>query len=470
MAAFRKKGKLLQCTKYNFLDSKSIENGFLNMIKSIKTTFVILVVFAASYTGKAQQIYFPPLVGNQWETISPASLGWCVDKIDTLYTFLENHNTKAFMVLKDGKIVMEKYFGAFNSDSLWYWASAGKTLVGMLTGIAQQEGFLSIDSSVAFYLGQGWTSCPGNKEKLITVRNQLTMTTGLNDGVVDPDCTSPDCLQYLADAGTRWAYHNAPYTILGQVITAATGINFNTYFNSRIRNKIGMNGIWIDLDYNHIYFSNARSMARFGVLLLANGNWNGVKVIQDAEYIQAITNSSQSLNKSYGYLTWLNGKESYMIPQTQFIFPGSLCPAAPADMYAAMGKNGQLINVVPSQGLVIIRMGNAPDNQFEISNVFDNLIWQQLNKVICNITGTTETSLKNEEFTIYPNPANTGINIFTLNSTGEFTVLLYNLKGQLITSANNCRFLNVEGISSGTYVLAIIRNGKRFRYPITIAH
>jgi sulfur carrier protein ThiS len=58
------------------------------------------------------------------DTISPATLNWCADKIDTLYDFLEQKNTKGFVVLKDGKIVLEKYFGTFNEDSLWYWASA----------------------------------------------------------------------------------------------------------------------------------------------------------------------------------------------------------------------------------------------------------------------------------------------------------------------------------------------------------
>ena len=440
------------------------------MMKNAKLKILILWLFAVSFSGKAQQIYFPPLAGNQWEIISPASLGWCTDKIDTLYNFLESRNTKAFLVLKDGKIVMEKYFGTFTSDSLWYWASAGKTLTGMLTGIAQQEGYLSIDKPVSTYLGQGWTSCTTEKEQLIMVRNQLTMTTGLNDGVPDSDCTLPSCLQYLADAGTRWAYHNAAYTILDQVISNATGMNFNTYFNSRVRNKTGMNGLWINLDYNHIYFSNARSMARFGILLLAKGIWDGTPIIQDADYLYTMINSSQSLNKSYGYLTWLNGKASYMVPQAQFVIPGSLCPAAPADMYAAMGKNGQLINVVPSQGLVMIRIGDAPDNPLEIMNAFNNLIWQQLNKVICNTVGTTETLIKSNTFMIYPNPANTKINIINRNSSAEFKAFLVDANGKIITSGNDCKNLSVSGLSPGAYILVIVQDGKRFIYPVSITH
>jgi CubicO group peptidase (beta-lactamase class C family) len=82
-----------------------------------------------------------------------------------------------------------------------------------MVGIAQQEGLLSIRDKSSKWLGAGWTSCPVDKENLITVRHQLTMTSGLNDGVTDPFCTDAGCLQCLADPGTRWAYHNAPYTL-----------------------------------------------------------------------------------------------------------------------------------------------------------------------------------------------------------------------------------------------------------------
>lgn len=132
-------------------------------------------------------------------------------------------NSKAFLVLKDGRIVIEHYFGTFTQDSLWYWASAGKSLTAFLVGKAQEEGFLDINDPSSDYLGAGWTSCTPLQEGAITVRNQLTMTTGLDDGTGDTDCTDPACLQYLARPGTRWAYHNAPYTMLDGVISMRPG-------------------------------------------------------------------------------------------------------------------------------------------------------------------------------------------------------------------------------------------------------
>jgi len=107
---------------------------------------LLLVLFLLGFGAgiKAQSLYFPPLAGTTWDTISPLSLGWCPDKIDTLLNYLEDGNSKAFIVLVDGKIVIEKYFGTFTVDSPWYWASAGKSLTAFTVGIAQQEGYLLI--------------------------------------------------------------------------------------------------------------------------------------------------------------------------------------------------------------------------------------------------------------------------------------------------------------------------------------
>jgi hypothetical protein len=92
-------------------------------------------------------------------------------------------------------------------------------------------------------------------------------------------------------------------------------------------------------------------------------------------------NTSQQLNLSYGYLWWLNGKPSFMSPGSQLVIPAAITPNAPADMYAAMGKNGQYINVVPSQRLVVLRMGDNPDNSL-VPYTYQNQIWEKLNKVI----------------------------------------------------------------------------------------
>jgi CubicO group peptidase (beta-lactamase class C family) len=230
-------------------------------------------------------------------------------------------------------------------------------------------------------LGSGWTSLSPTQEAKITVWHQLTMTSGLDDGVADPFDTRPAALVYKAEPGTRWAYHNAPYTLLDKVIEGATGQGFANYFNSKLASKIGMTGSWQQVDFNNVYFSNARSMARFGLMIAANGSWNREQIIQDKEFLQSMINTSQNINESYGYLWWLNGKTSFMVPGLQTRFPGSPTPNAPDDMYCGMGKDGQYVCVIPSKNLVLVRMGSSPDQSL-VPFMFLNDIWEVLTNII----------------------------------------------------------------------------------------
>ncbi len=100
----------------------------------MKPILLFLLLFVG-VQAVGQDLYFPPKASNAWETTDPESLGWCQQSIDSLYDFLENEETKSFIVLKDGKIVLEKYFGGFTADSLWAWFSAGKSLRASLVGI-----------------------------------------------------------------------------------------------------------------------------------------------------------------------------------------------------------------------------------------------------------------------------------------------------------------------------------------------
>lgn len=333
------------------------------------------------------EMYFPPNGSSTWEKVTPASLGWNDAAIPDLKSFLTTSNSRALIVLKDGKIVIEEYLGKqsnstldFSVTSNWYWASAGKTLTSAVVGIANAQGKINLDAKTSEYLGTGWTSLSPAQENKITVGHQLAMTTGLDDGVSNKDCTDKACLIYKTDPGTRWAYHNAPYTLLDGVIANATGKTLNTYLSEQLLTKIGMDGSFFKIDLNNVFISTPRSMARFGLLLLNKGKWNQNQIIPEA-YFNLMITTSQNYNLSYGYLTWLNGKTSFMVPTLQTIFPGSISPSAPADMLAAMGKNGQLINVVPSQNLIVIRMGDEPGTSL-VPFLFQDDLWKILNTVI----------------------------------------------------------------------------------------
>jgi CubicO group peptidase (beta-lactamase class C family) len=382
-------------------------------MKKFGLILIISHIFCAN-----SQLYFPPLTGTVWETTNPSELGWCQNKIDSLYAYLESQDTKAFIVLKDGKIVLEQYFNGHAQNTPWYWASAGKTITAFLVGIAQQEGFLNINNPSSDYLGAGWTSCTSPQENAITVWHQLTMTTGLDDSG-NLGCILPSCLQFLANPGTRWSYHNAPYTLLDQVIAGATGTTLNLYTTEKLKNPTGMTGSFVQVEDNNVFFSSARSMARFGLLVLNNGNWNGTPIMTDTDYFADMINTSQELNKGYGYLWWLNGKENYMLPSVQITIPGSIMPNAPDDMVSGLGKDGQFVNVVPSQNLVLIRMGEEPSGSL-VPFMMNDKIWEYMNDLICLESGINTES---ESFVVYPNPSDGSIEVQTTLANGQILIL-----------------------------------------------
>ena len=417
----------------------------------------LTILFTLGFLGaSAQQLYFPPLNGSDWETLSPEELGKYREKLDSLLQFVEAKNTKAFLILKDGRIVVEQYYGAYTQDSAWYWASAGKSLMGVMIGLAQEDGYLDIEEPTSNYLGAGWTACPPEKEALIRIRHQISMSTGLDDSLEPPgsadNCFDPECFQYLADAGTRWAYHNSAYRIVQDVMETATGQNKNIYTRLRLGNRIGMKGFWFD----YIYYSTARDMARFGLFSLDRGAWNGDIILSDTTYFNAMANSSQAMNPSYGYLWWLNGKSSYLLPGLQFVFPGSLIPEAPADLIAALGKNDQKIYVVPSEGLVVVRQGESAGGVSPASSSFDNQLWARIMDLPCT-TASHELDASLSMLQIAPNPATNTVQISAPSNIQE--ARLYSANGQLLrrfSAASPQLNASVQGLAPGLYLVQVL--------------
>ena len=116
-------------------------------MKPIAYLLLILVSFASCSkdnsdgpTTPPETMYFPPVSGNfTWETTSLSSLGWKQNAVQPLKDFLAANNTKSFMILVNGRIVMEEYFNGHNASTEWEWNSAGKTLVATTTGLAAQD-------------------------------------------------------------------------------------------------------------------------------------------------------------------------------------------------------------------------------------------------------------------------------------------------------------------------------------------
>jgi hypothetical protein len=217
-----------------------------------------------------------------------------------------------------------------------------------------------------------------------------------------------------------------------------------------------MTGAFIQAGSNNVFWSKARSMARFGLLNLNRGNWNGNQIMTDTAYFKQMTTSSQELNKSYGYLWWLNGKETFRLPGLQIVFPGPLIPNAPNNMIAALGLNGQIINVVPESNLVVVRMGDSPSSG-NIGSQLNNDIWSYLNQIIPPSNSTNQVQVEANTPNVFPNPSESEFNVFWKYKM--FSCQLLHPNGQLIQSypeAFSRQLLTLNHLNPGVYFLHLM--------------
>jgi hypothetical protein len=195
-------------------------------------------------------------------------------------------------------------------------------------------------------------------------------------------------------------------------------------------------------------------MARFGLLILNKGNWNGNQIMTDTNYFNEMVNTSQTLNKSYGYLWWLNGKQSFMVPTLQTVFPGFMSPNAPADMISAIGSGGQFLNVVPSQKLIWLRMGDEPGNS-NVPFLLNDAIWEYVIDLSCATTELDEVP-DFSGIALYPNPSSDVIQL-KINSSELLTISVYNANGQLQLETNSPQF-SIEKLEKGCYFVEVKTN------------
>ena len=425
----------------------------------MRRTLLLSLLLTGSLPAFSQTLYFPPTTGTNptWATTSPASLGWCQTPLDSLLAFAGRKGTKSLLILKDGRLVVEKYYGTYTQDSVWYWASAGKSLTATLVGLAQQDGRLSLTDSTSRFLGR-WTSATRAQQQRIQLRHQLTMTTGLDDTPPPPctnESTTPGCLRYQAPPATRWAYYTGAYRTLQDVLVAASGApTLTQYTAQRLGNRIGMSGLW----FQDVFYSRARDMARFGLFILARGSWDGTAVLTDQAYFTAMTTPSQALNRSYGYLWWLNGQASYQLPgPQQTVFPGPLIPSAPADLLAALGKNDQKIYVVPSRGLVVVRQGRDAGQGRLAASSFDTDLWTRIMALLCgNPTATAAAGQPAAGYAAFPNPGAGTLTVRQPAGSSAIAVRLLDTRGRIVrgqATAAPDSSLALPGLAAGLYLV-----------------
>lgn len=322
----------------------------------------------------------PYVPASTWATTSPTSKGWDQRRLDEALAFAGSSGTKSLVLLLDGRVLAERYFGVAANYTREV-ASCQKSVVALLVGVAEQRGLLRIDRCVSSILGPGWSNTSATDEGRITVRHLLTMTSGL-----DAD------LGRVATPGEQWAYNNNAYHQLQPVLEEVTGQGIDPLCRSWLWSPIGatasrwaprpgQGGLALDPKGNRLWglTMSARDMARFGLLVLRRGAWGTTTVLADGAYLRAALSSSSTHNPSYGYLWWLNGQDGYRVGTGNPLQPGPFVPDAPSDMVAALGKDDQKIYVSRSTGLVLVRQGDrAGTRSLDTISSFDNELWKRV--------------------------------------------------------------------------------------------
>ncbi len=320
--------------------------------------------------------------GASWATVDPAAAGFDTKALDDMATAAQAGGSNCLLVTRNGKLVKDWYWNGTSTDSSQEVFSATKSYSSTLVGIAQDEGKLSLTDSASKYI-PAWKGTPA---EAITVKNLVSNDSGrhwdyqtdyfsMAAGAKDKTQFAEDLAQDFAP-GETWVYNNSAIQTLDDVISKATGVDTAAYAKDKLLGPIGMahSEMTKDPSGNTLTFmglhSTCQDMARFGWLMLNQGNWDGKQVVSK-DWAQAATGQpSQPLNAAYGYLWWLNRKG--VIPgmtgptsakDEAGKADGQMVPGAPDNVFWALGLGDQMIAIFPSTGVVAVRLGptHAPE-------------------------------------------------------------------------------------------------------------
>jgi CubicO group peptidase (beta-lactamase class C family) len=279
--------------------------------------------------------------------------------------FLHDTNTLAFLVVHQDRLVYERYFGGSTRESLQTSFSVAKSFASTLVGIAIDEGLIgSIDDPITAYLSELAARDPRFRQ--ITLRHLLTMSSGIRyrEGGGFPWPFGDDTYTYYGvdlrevalnrtkieqPPGLAWQYNNFHPLLLGLVLERAARTSVSDFMATRLWQPLGAEGdaTW-SLDSEQSGFEkmesglNARAVdyARFGLLFLHNGEWNGRRIVSKS-WVRAATGADGTTDQAsyhgYRYFWWIDIDR--------------------LGRFYALGKYGQYVYVAPDADTVVVRLG-----------------------------------------------------------------------------------------------------------------
>ncbi|MBT4321216.1 serine hydrolase [Candidatus Bathyarchaeota archaeon] len=331
----------------------------------IMAAFIILIVMntwaetdtppeAADLSG-----YWPT---DGWKYATPEQMGLdpkpLQDMVDTIES--SSFSVDSVMVIKDGYVVLDEYFGGYEKGEQHIIYSCTKSVVSTIFGIAHDNGLIpDLDTMLRVIYPDIIPENPGDWKNSITLRDLLMMSGGFDardswlyqweglDGLHEAD----DAVEYMLDLpmnfepGSRFEYTNGVSHLLSCIITEQTGVSAAEYAEEHLFGPLGINDYTWEADSQgrnwgdtRIYF-NPHDMAKIGFLFLNYGEWDGEQVISE-EWVREATTHRIDANilDGYGYQWWVG--DGY---------------------YLALGYQGQFIFVYPEHDLIIVFTSSSPE-------------------------------------------------------------------------------------------------------------
>lgn len=283
--------------------------------------------------------------------------------------YLKEYGTVAYLVMQNDSVLYEEYRDGWTSERLSNIFSATKSIVGLLIGIAYDEGAIkSLDDRVSVYL-------PDFKDgDKITIRNLLTMSSGLDWDEAYTALVSKTTQAYYGDdirslvmnlkvveqPGKKYSYKSGDTQLLSFVLEAATGLTVSEYAQQKLWHPVQAcrDALW-NLDRKGgdektycCFNTTARDMAHLARLILHNGEWNGRQVISSAYLQEAISPAGYLENEFgdgaldyYGFQIWVMHYKGLQFP-------------------AFRGLGGQYIFAIPQKNAIVIRLGHKRSDEY----------------------------------------------------------------------------------------------------------
>ena len=272
--------------------------------------------------------------------------------------------TVGIIIVKDGKIVAERYRAGFGPHSGYRTWSTSKSISAALMAIAAKQGLLDLDAPASI---PEW-GYPGDPRQAITYKHLLWMTSGLFSGGPNTNAiyfggqdviSAATTTQLEASPGTRWKYANDDTLLLLRALRyrLADDLRYLRFPYDELLHPLGMYHTRMETDHvgNFVAssqtYTTARDLTRFGMLLANDGVWNGKRLLPEG-WVKFSTTPAPSRPPVAGQ--WGYGAQFWLLDQM---------PGVPPGTYTTAGNKGQYVTVVPGHDLVIVRTGVDPDGK-----------------------------------------------------------------------------------------------------------